>query len=113
MNANEHFTSYNGTENYYKYHFGLLITDGVKALVTHFGLYWLLDIIASYNPELYQQEFQVWTLIRQEGSTEATVVCTDGNDRILAKQFIPYTDFEATRAEIWLEFGVILLPSEH
>jgi len=77
-----------------------------------FGVYWLLDIIASYQPQLKNEEFQVWSLGRNEDSS-AIVLCTDGNDKVLQSQNIPWTDFEPTVATVWVEFGTALLPSEH
>jgi hypothetical protein len=90
----------------------LLITEGVKDLADMFECYWLIDIVASYYPEVKRQEFQVWELTVNEDRT-ALVKCTDGNDRLLKQQRIPYTDFEADRATVWVEGNVILLPSEH
>lgn len=111
-NANDTLRQYNCSDEFYKYNFGMIITEGAKALADNFGLYWLLDIVASYQPRLRRQEFQVWKLKRFEDNS-AMVVCTDGNDRILAQQEIPYTDFKCCLAILWVECNVILLPSEH
>ena len=112
MNANERFSMYNCTENYYKYFAGMVITDGVKALAETFKCFWFLDIVASYQQHLKSQEFQVWQLLKNvDGS--ALIKCTDGNDIMLKQQLIPFTDFEATTASVWVEYNVILLPSEH
>ncbi|WP_010476519.1 DUF6876 family protein [Acaryochloris sp. CCMEE 5410] len=56
------------TTQHYKHPFGLLYTDGVKALAMGGECYWLIDAIASYqpgkviraNPTLL--EFQRWML---------------------------------------------------
>lgn len=55
----DHFT---GTECYYRYLCGLRLTDGVKYLADEGGAYWLLDIIASYQPDakIRRERFQVW-----------------------------------------------------
>ena len=111
MNANEKLREYNSTEGYYRHQFGLLFTDGVYALCELFKCYWFIDIVASYQPKLRHEEFQVWKLIRT-GST-AIVVCEDGNHKLLVKQNIPFTDFDADQATVWVENNVILLPSEH
>ena len=112
MNANDQLREHNSTDNYYNYGFGLIITDGAKALADKFRCYWFLDIIASHQPELTDEEFQVWTLTKHPGDN-ATVKCTDGNDRVLVSQVIPWTDFEPDEATVWVEFGTALLPSEH
>jgi hypothetical protein len=111
MNANDFLKEHTCTDNYYRYNFGLVITDGAKALADKFACYWFLDIIASYQPQLKKEEFQVWTLKRTGSS--AIITCTDGNDNVLKTQKISWTDFEPTEATVWLEFGTALLPSEH
>ncbi len=110
MNANDQLREYNCTDNYYRYNFGLMITDGAKALAEKFQ--WFLDIVASYQHELKKAEFQVWKLVKNKDNS-ATVKCEDGNDIILKSKHIPYTDFSADTVTVWLESGVILLPSEH
>ena len=112
MYANDQLREYTGSENYFAYNFGYCYTDGVRALVNMFECYWLLDIIVSYQPQLRGEEFQVWTLTVKEDHT-AVVSCTDGNDKILKSQEIPFIDFKAKEAMIWVEGDVMLLPSEH
>lgn len=112
MNVNTQLSHFTGTENYYRYLLGLLITDGVKQAATEFECFWFLDVIASYQYKLKHQEFQTWLLTKHPDSS-ATVECTDGNDNIIVKQNIPFTDFKATTFTIWLENEVMLLPSEH
>ncbi len=111
INANDSLKHHICSEAYFKYNFGLVITEGCKALADKFSCYWFLDIIASYQPQLKTEEFQVWTLKRT--GTKAVVTCTDGNDNILKTQRISFTDFEADEATVWIEFGTALLPSEH
>ena len=44
----------------------------------------------------------------------AKVICTDGNDNKLVSQKIYYTDFPLEEGiTLWVENGIILLPSEH
>ncbi|MEJ7827965.1 MAG: DUF6876 family protein [Segetibacter sp.] len=91
----------------------MLITDGAKALADNFHCYWFLDVVTSCQGTLKSQPFQVWTLKRDEETDVASVICTDGNDKVLCKQDIPYTDFKPETAVVWVEGDVILLPSEH
>jgi hypothetical protein len=112
INANDQLREYTCTDNYYTYLGGLLITDGVKALADRFECYWFLDIIASYQPQLMEEEFQVWTLKKNEDDS-AAVSCTEGDDRVLKIQLISWTDFKPTTVTVWVECSVALLPSEH
>ena len=43
---------FTGTEAYYRYVGGTLLTDGTKYLANEAGAYWLMDLIASYQPIL-------------------------------------------------------------
>ena len=112
MNANDLLSRHTSTDGYHKYTRGMVITDGAKALADKFQCYWFLDIVVSYQRQLKGQEFQVWHLVKY-GECKATVTCTDGNDKVLVRQHIPFTDFTADEATLWLEGSIILIPSEH
>ena len=101
----------------------MLLTDGVAYLCKNAECYWLLDVIASYQPkQLRKCEFQYWTLtvatedipakreFTQESMTEGSgkissrkippvkkgstvVTCSDGNGHTLIEQKVPWTDF--------------------
>jgi len=111
MNANDELSRHTGTDNYYQHNFGLVYTDGIKAFCDRFQCYWFIYVIVSYQPTLKNEEFQVWSLGKNEDSS-AVVICTDGDNKVLASQDIPFTDFEADECTVWVECGVILLPSE-
>ena len=73
----------------------MLYTDGAQYLAEHAGAYWLLDNIAiaqAHVKAVKAEEFQVWTLKVNPDST-ALLTCDDGNNRIVYKQSIPFTDF--------------------
>lgn len=112
INANDQLREHNCSDNFYKYNFGLIITDGILTLAQKFECFWFIDIIASYQIQLKNEEFQVWKLTKH-GGDKATVTCDDGNGNILKTQKIPFTDFKADKATVWVEFGTALLPSEH
>ncbi len=113
IDANEEMSSFNGSEHYHKYGFGMLLTDGALAMCETHSCFWWADIICSYQKYLRAEEFQCWTLGRNEDSS-AIVLCTDGNNRLLVSQEVPWTDFKPDCATLWVEGNsVILLPSEH
>lgn len=111
-NANDQLKGFTGTVNYYGHTSNMIYTDGVKALCERFNCYWLLDIICSYQHQLRMEPFQVWSLGVNEDKS-AVVICTNGNNKILKQQDIPFTDFEAEEVTVWVERLTILLPSEH
>lgn len=91
-----HFT---GTESYTNLRYPwlrkrFLLTDGTKHLAEKAKAYWLMDAIASHQTSalVSTEVFQVWTLMVNE-KHEAVLACTDGNNKDLARQPIPYTDF--------------------
>ena len=103
---------FTGTEQYYR-HWSLRIvfTDGVKYVAETAGAFWLIDVVASYQP--LKAEFQVWKLVK-EGNAYA-VICTDGNDVVLKKQELPFTDFpeHLMPFEMYFQNDVLFLPSEY
>lgn len=105
---------FTGTEKYYRHWARRLVyTEGVQFVAEKMGAYWLLDVIASYQPGLQDQEFQVWIL--EKSGDEYRVVCSDGNDNILITQIIPSTDFheDLMPFKLFCCNNTILLPSEY
>ena len=114
-NANEHFGSGNGSENFYQNKFSPIIyTDGIKDMAEKCGAYWLIDLVISHqlNKTVQYEPFQVWQLQRQQDNV-FNIVATDGNDKQIAKQQIPFSDFMYDTATVWLVDGCLLLPNEY
>jgi hypothetical protein len=117
--ANEFYAklrSFTGTENYYAHSSGMRYTDGVKFLAGELEAYWLLDVIVSWQTEALRdswlREFQLWELIVHEDGS-ATVICSRDTNDVAFRQPIPFTDFALDSVRLYVEGGVILLPSEH
>lgn len=115
---------FTGTVRYYRWHSGLLLTDGAHYLAAN-GAAWLIDILASvqHMPTMREEDRQFWTLKVDLEKHAAVVVCTDGDktgegEIELYRQEIPYTDFPLNEAKLFAfrEPGmgrVVLLPSEY
>ena len=90
-----------------------LITDGVLAVATAAGCFWLLDIIMSYQMDKrLDPSFQVWKLnVTLETST--AVVNGYNDTELIVTQDIPFTDFPLEYLKLYLIDGIILLPSEY
>ncbi len=104
----EQFT---GTTQYFSHWTKKLkYTDGIFFVAEAAGAFWLIDLIASYQH--LDEEFQVWTL-HKEGEFYY-VECTDGNDSVLVRQDLDFTDFpeEIVPFKAYLENNVLMLPSE-
>ena len=119
---------FTGSEQFHKFS-GLfrkhLITDGVKYLCDQAGLYWFMDIIASYHgacmkdPKGMLQDFQIWTLTLNKTGRGAKVICERDTGDVAITQRIPYTDFALKTIKLYCapsgdgEHYTILLTSEY
>lgn len=108
--------TFTGTTEHYRHPSGLRYTDGVQFLAETAGAYWLLDLIASWQPKALRdpwlQEFQLWELFVREDKS-ATVVCSRDSEDQAFRQEIEYTDFPLDYVKVYVEGGVVLLPTEH
>jgi hypothetical protein len=136
-----HFT---GTEEYHRLRYPwlrkeFLLTDGAKYLADKAAAYWLMDLIASHQPnkKVATEGFQTWRLYVQGDKPdnkslppvvlawkkkarpgEAIITCDDGNGNILVTQKIQYTDFPLAEIKLYVtndDFNgiVVMLPSEY
>ena len=105
-----------GTVEYHPHWSGMRYTDGVHFLAENAKAYWLLDVIASWQTKALRdpalREFQLWELFVKQDRT-ATVVCSRDSDDVAFRQEITYTDFALEYVRLYVEAGVMLLPSEH
>lgn len=111
---------FTGTENYYQHDFGMKYTDGVKYLAEKAGAFWLIDLIASWQPKVLKEiksrgerNFQAWILSKTEKGFRAR--CTNGNDVYILHQDFEFSTFPADLLPftLWAIDGVMLLPSEY
>lgn len=109
---------FTGTEHYYKYMGGVVLTDGAKYLADRAGAYWLMDVVASWQAakKVACEHFQLWKLEVKEND-KAVVVADDGNGNEIARQEIPFTDFPLRSIRLYLvndgRYRVLMLPSEY
>jgi hypothetical protein len=106
-----------GTERYYRLRRDLLVTDGVKHLAEQAECFWLLDLYWSHllGIDHIANPFTVLKMTVQKSA--AYVVIEDGNDNVLAQQFVEYTDFPLASIMLygcWAEQEwVVMLTSEY
>ena len=113
-NLSYQLSQFTGTESYYKYVGGTMLTDGAKYLADEGQCYWLLDIIASLKlvPECEGEEFMSCTFTKNENGG-GTFVADDGNENVLYTQEIEFTDFPEDEINLFFIDNIILLPSEY
>ena len=109
--------NFTGTEYHYRIRPNLLGTDGVKYLAEQAECFWLLDLYWSHllNIDHHTNPFTVLKMTVQKSS--AYVAIEDGNDNVLASQFVDYTDFPLPGITLyccWFGDGwVAMLTSEY
>ena len=127
MSANDILQDYTGGEQIYvNPSTKLKYTEGVRDITKKTESYWFLDLIASYQYMLKNAGFQVWKLEREYSFTVVdgvrvvgkrkdsfNVVCEDGNDNVLIKQHIHFSEFPFDNYIVWCIEGVVLLPVEY
>lgn len=117
----EQFASYRakttGSELFYNY-LGCTLTEGAQLAADLFRCWWLLDIIASVQPQLRNsQPFQCWAVTRDGDGCQ--VIADDGNGELVYRQRVPLTDLPTElmvggshELALWCEGGTVMLPKE-
>ena len=107
-----HFTG--DLERYRHWTGRTVYTPGVQYLAQKANAYWLIDLVVSWQLQrkIAAAPFQIWKLTVRRDRT-ATATATNGGDRELATQAIPFTDFPLEEVSLWLVDGTLMLPSEY
>ena len=94
----------------------LQYTAGVQFLAERAGAHWLIDMIASLQPVALRDTslaiFQLWELVIK-GDRSAALTCSRDSDAAVFRQRIAFTDCPLGYVRLYLEGGVLMLPSEH
>ena len=116
----EQLSQFSGTEHYYKIMPNVLMTDGAKFVADNGEAYWLMTAIASYLPNFTNTESFIVANLQVNNTGHARTALLkldDGNDNVLAEQFIEYTDFELDEIKLYAcdtgDMWVIMLPREY
>lgn len=122
---------FHGTSQWYKNHFGIVYTDGVKWLAEQLNCYWLVDDIALHSKAFRKQESFMAVEFTSPKMCKGQLKLTDGNDHTLKTAKYAFTDLFVDAASIdnpkketaqigfFLVFGgdfrthVLMLPSEY
>lgn len=103
-----------GTEKWHRHGINkhLLLTDGTVYFAETAGCWWFLDIVAT---EIFRMQathpFLVIDLDVNDGKADIRV--SDGNDVVLFKRHIHFTDAPDGLWRFYLTDNVVLLPSEY
>lgn len=123
----EGLAQFNGTEGYTRHLGGLLLTDGVVYLAEEAGAWWLLDLIASYQPQIRKaaatdgrlRSMQFWKL-ELDGLGGCAIHCeADSGEPPVVSQAIEWTTFPLKSLTLFAQTSyepnglVVMLPSEY
>lgn len=107
-----------GTTAYHRHWLGaFVLTDGAKYMADQGEANWLIDAIASYQPDARVKndpmlnDFQLWELTVDNNS--AVLKLSRDTDNVVLTQEIEYTDFPLPYIKLYLNEKVLMLPSEY
>ena len=90
-------------------------TEGVKFLAVRCHLSWLIDVIAAWQPRALRDRdlafYQLWEL--QSRGKRRVVVCSKDSEREAFRFPVGDRDSELDYISLYVEGGVLMLPSEH
>ena len=106
--------TFSGSERFYRHALNLnvIFSEGARFVAESCGAYWLVDEIAlaQYNHKVKAEDFQVWKLVVT--GSKAVLTMGDGNDHVMFRMPLQFTDFPLPEITLWFENGTIYLPSE-
>ncbi|OAI21758.1 hypothetical protein A1359_19055 [Methylomonas lenta] len=117
-------SQFTGTEQWYRHPLNrrMLYTDGVQYLAENGGqqgAYWVLDKVALEICPLLDSKKQAFGALSLTVNPDQTAVMivTDGNDQLLLRREMRYTDLQNGEWRFYLieegDHRVMLLPSEY
>ena len=99
-----------GTENYYRHISGKVYTDGVQYFARNAGAYWFVDLVLLEMANDGEPFVAVTLTVKDDA---ADILVTDGNDGVLARKSIEWTDCPAGEYTFYICDGVMMLSSEY
>lgn len=105
----EALSNFWGSQSFFRHWMArsIVYTEGVEFLNAN-GAGWLLDAVISHvmmTTKVAREEFVVATLKVNLEKKSAVLIFDDGNDNVLAKQVIEYTDFPLEKIVFYVEFN--------
>jgi len=104
---------FTGTTKYHRNWLGMHYTDGIEHLANRARAYWLIDAIASWQYRMKSIDLQIWELAVAPDCSAHLIGYIASVDEAIVQQKIDYTDFPLKSIELWVEGGVLFLPSEY
>ncbi len=109
----EELRQFTGTQDYFKNFPRLLYTDGIQHLAERAACYWLIGLVASYQPRLLDTPFQIWEVEVNKDKSALVTMAEDDGEPVKVIETIPLTDFPLKNFSFYTIDGVMLLRSEY
>lgn len=106
---------FTGSECFYVLYPRVIMTEGVKYLCDQAQCYWLMDCLHSYQltQHVAREPFQVLDLAVNLEQRTGLISLTDGNDQVLFRQSLPFTDFPLVTIKLYYTDQTVMLPWEY
>lgn len=106
---------FTGSEQFYRIYPNVLITEGLKYLCDQARAYWLIDCLFSYQTirNVARERFQVFDLAVNLEQQTGLISLTDGNEQVLFRQKLEYTDFPLKGIKLYYTDQTAMLPWEY
>lgn len=102
-------------ERYAHWHGDFFYTEGVRFLAEHARCYWLLNVIAILQErallDYSLRQFQLWELFARERC--GVLVCSRDSEDEAFRWTLGLKDFPIYFVTLYVQGGVLMLPSEH
>jgi hypothetical protein len=90
-------------------------TEGVRFLAEGARCYWLIAVIAILQERALQdywlRQFQLWELLVEDH--RGILICSRDSEDEAFRRTLPITDFPIDSLTLYVQGGVLMLPSEH
>lgn len=87
MSLDDELNAFTGTTRYFRHPSGILFTEGVNYLAESAGAYWLIDVVASYQPRVRSERFQLWELTTSPDRTGRVTMRADSQVAATAETY--------------------------
>ena len=112
IKLNDSLLGHTKIQSTYETRFGFSYTAGIKALCDSFKnrTWWILDIILSFQPALFKEEFQRWEILKREYDL-VLIICYDLSGKEIVHEIFSNKKIDGD-CTLLIETNIILLPSE-
>jgi hypothetical protein len=103
------------SERYAHWHGDFFYTEGVRFLAEHAYCYWLINVIAVLQEraltDCWLRHFQLWELFVYDH--RGVLICSRDSEDEAFRRMFRITSFPVDALTLYVQGGVLMLPTEH